>query len=426
MRKCSLIITVVASTLCAFSSATVSESTVFTFSSSVSGAGPGPLIFDSEGNLYGALATTPGKPVGCGPQQYNCGSVFELKHNSNGTWIESILYSFTGSASGANPSGLVFDGPNVLYVTTYGDGPQDLCSFQCGSVIKLTRNFKGAWIEKTLYTFTGGSDGGNPTGAVVLDKHGNLYGVASAGGDLTCSGDRYGCGVAFELSPTTSGPWKETILHTFGTTSTDGELPLGPLIFDKIGNLYGVGSYGGSTGYAGTAFELSLVNGAWTETTLYSFQGGTDGLSPNGGLIFDPKGDLYGTTPLGGEDEGTVFKLIPGIGGWSEQVLYRFQPNVTDGNNPRNPVLMNSAGDIFGTTAIGGGTNTEECNGTGCGTVFELTPSISGTWSESILFSFDGTDGSGPGQLVSDKSGNIYGPANAGSDDSGIIFKVTQ
>ena len=212
-----------------------------------------------------------------------------------------------------------------------------------------------------LYTFAGGTDGANPESSLVADSAGNLYGATGAGGiDTYCYG---GCGTVFELSPSASG-WTETILYTF-TGLLDGGLPWSSLVFDASGNLYGETRIGGP-GQFGTVFKLSRnSNGTWTETVLYGFKGAlgqsTDGDEPIGGVVFDAKGNLYGTTSLGGgkgvttcsffstDGCGTVFKLTPTSSGeWKETQLYAFS-GTTDGAIPFGGVSFDSKGNLVGT-----------------------------------------------------------------------------
>ncbi len=225
-----------------------------------------------------------------------------------------------------------------------------------------------------LHHFTGGIDGGFPYSGVILDKAGNLYGMASEGGGST-SACRYGCGTVFELSPTNSadGHWTGKLLHNFSKSSADGHYPSASLVFDAAGNLYGVAGAGGGSGHvnAGIVFELTVgASGKWTEKILHNFnEMGMDGLTPSAPLIFDASGNLYGITQGGGANHGgTVFKLTPTTGGWTETILHNFSQNGTDasdGSNPNAALLFDASGNLFGTTGLGGTSNQ--------GTVFEIT-----------------------------------------------------
>ena len=252
-----------------------------------------------------------------------------------------------------------------------------------------------------LYSFTG-SDGSEPFAGLIADSSGNLYGTTQSGG---ASG---GHGVVFKLSP--SGT--ETVLHTF-TGGSDGGIPRAGLIADTGGNLYGTTAGGGASN-AGTVFKLSPSG---TETVLYSFTG-SDGSGPFAGLIADSSGNLYGTTQSGGASggHGVVFKLSPG---GTETVLYSFTGG-SDGGTPRAGLIADSSGNLYGTTQFGG----PGCGGVGCGVVFKLSPS--GT--ETVLYSFTGSDGSGPFPgLIADSSGNLYGTTLSGgaSGGHGVVFKLT-
>jgi hypothetical protein len=291
-----------------------------------------------------------------------------------------------------------------------------------------------------LHIFTDGSDGAKPTGGVTIGGAGTLYGTASEGGITgSCSG--FGCGVAFKLSHSGSG-WTLDPLHEFGGPPNDGSGPAAALVIGPDGALYGT-TYGGGTGQCtdgcGTVFVLrppaiacKTAICSWSETLLYSFQGGAnDGANPAGNLIFDRAGNIYGTTANGGSGGclygscGTVFELTPsGDGTWTETILHYFSNNGTDGNGPGAGVILDAAGSIYGTTVYGGTAQGLGCDD-GCGTVFELTPS-NGTWTESILFSFYlGDDGASPDALIMDQSGNLYGTAYVDESGGGNVFELT-
>ena len=348
------------------------------------------LFSDAAGNLFGTTANG---------GSYNVGTMFEMSHNGNGGWIEKV-YSFDyNGTDGAGPeAGLISDAAGNFYGTTSAGG-----NSAAGTVFEMSPNGSGGWTEKLLYSFGEGLDGIGPQAALVSDANGNLYGTTSAGGF-------YRAGTAFELSPNGSGGWTERVLHTFGEAA-DGSVSLAGLIFDGAGNLYGTTSSGGVNFY-GTAFELSPNGGGgWTETVLYSFGAGTDGAVPPAGLIRDGAGNLYGTTYSGGTyNLGTVFELTPnGSGGWVETVLYSFNNNGLDGTNPYSGLIFDSAGNLYGTTFYGGTHNT--------GIVFELTPNGSGGWVETVLYSFNNnnSDGAYPrAGLILDSAGNLYGTTSSG------------
>ena len=224
------------------------------------------------------------------------------------------------------------------------------------------------------------------------------------------------------------GAGSENALYSFAG-GNDPKLPYAGLVFDKTGNLYGTTELGG-TNNQGTVFEITPnPNGTWTETVLYNFTGGSDGGQPYGSLVFDPAGNLYGTTNFGGSSNcnmgcGTVFELTPGSGGWTEAVLYAFSGG-SDGREPSARVRLDAAGNLYGTTLEGG--NIGSVCSTGCGTVFKLAHGSNG-WTESVLYAFQGgADGAYPYDgLTFDPAGNLYGTTYAGgASASGTIFKLT-
>jgi len=389
-------------------------------------AGPvSALVTDQYGNMYGSSELG---GTGCpGKRTVGCGTVFEIA--ANGT--ESVLYSFTGSTDGGFPeASVILDSSGNIYGTTTRGG-----AFNEGTVFEMSPQAGGGWTEQVLYSFgTNANDGSIPGDGLIMDSSGNLYGTTEQGGNLKSCLDQ-GCGTVFEIAPGGA----ETVLYRFKGT-TDGWYPVGNLIADSSGNLYGTTEYAGNTGDCsgtgcGTIYELT-TGGA--KKTLYTFQGWTksDGSQPTAGLIFDANGNLYGTTRGGGNGPGcyqgcgTVYELPSnGAGGFgSEEVLYQFQGWAVGGNIdgafPWAALLMDSSGDLFGTTQGGG----ERC---GCGTVFELSPN-GGSYNESVLFSFDrgtgiGTTGFSPeNSLIEDQSGNLYGTTfSGGYRHSGVAFEIT-
>jgi uncharacterized repeat protein (TIGR03803 family) len=256
-----------------------------------------------------------------------------------------------------------------------------------------------AQTETVLYNFTGGSDGGNPRSSLIFDAAGNLYGTTNGGGV-------FGAGTVFELSPNGSGGWSETVLYSF-TGGADGSNPYSNMIFDSVGNLYGTTYEGGANGL-GVVFELSPVGTSWTETVLYTFTGGTDGADPRSGVIMDLAGNLYGTT-CGTQPYywGTVFELTPSGGGWTERTIYAPEFAGCAG------LTMDAAGDIFGTTLT---------------TVFELSANGNGGWNPTVLHTFcsknDGCDACGT--PVFDQAGNLYGTTEAGGAPGwGTVYKLS-
>jgi uncharacterized repeat protein (TIGR03803 family) len=256
-----------------------------------------------------------------------------------------------------------------------------------GTVFKLSRTGKGIQ-ETVIHNFRGGADGSQPRAALVMDSSGNLYGTTLLGGPANE-------GVVFELTPG-KGTWTETVLHTF-TGAPDGSQPYAGLLMGAGGVLFGTTSGGGAKG-RGTVFRLAPSSGGWTESVLYSFTGKGDGGSPRGGLIADAGGNLYGTTAGGGvagcdiaafgKGCGTVFELSSVNGGWQETVLYSFTGTAGDGANSVAALLFDGSGNLYGTTQYGGtGACLYQGATAGCGTVFELSP-IGAAWQEKALYAF--------------------------------------
>jgi uncharacterized repeat protein (TIGR03803 family) len=371
------------------------------------------LVSDAAGNLYGT--TWQGGSKNCTGAFTGCGIVFKLTPTSSG-WSYSVLYVFKGGHDGANPIGnLTFDAAGNLYGATQNGGdPTCFNGEGCGTVFELSPLSGGGWKETVLHVFSG-HDGDGPVGGVILDSAGNLYGTTSS------DGGTFGYGTVFELTPGAQGEWTETTLYAF-QQGNDGTDPHGDLLFDKAGNLYGT-TYRAGTGFNGTVFKLTHSNGSWNESILYNFSGGSDGGFPLGGLIFDAAGNLYGTTQGGGEGlgYGVVFELSPSHGSWAETVLLTFTN--ADGAYPQGDLIFDAAGNLFGTAANGGNAG---CGPT-CGSVFELTPNSGGGWTESILYKFTGgKDGAIPlSTLRMDSVGNLYGTAFIGGNKhAGVVFKI--
>jgi uncharacterized repeat protein (TIGR03803 family) len=223
-----------------------------------------------------------------------------------------------------------------------------------------------------LYNFSCGTDGCEPYGNLTPDSDGNLYGTTVSGGNSTCA-----CGTVFELTPVQGGGWTESVLYAF-MGGLDGSTPQSGVIFDTLGNLYGV-TYDGGTDSSGTVFKLTHSGSNWTESVINDFSGGSDGRNPLAGLVFDPAGNLYGTTGDGGAySGGTVFELSPTAEGWSEIVLHSFGYG-QDGASPNTKLAIDSLGDLYGTTS-GGGTY-------GYGSVLRVVPSDTG-WTETTIWDF--------------------------------------
>jgi uncharacterized repeat protein (TIGR03803 family) len=351
------------------------ESVLYTFPGGSDGANPhAGVISDGTGNLYGT--TYSGGPA-------SAGVVYQV----DATGHETILYRFTGGADGANPNaGAIRDSTGNLYGTTIYGG------IGYGVVYKLDT----AGNETVLHTFLGGPDGAYPYAGVIRDSEGNLYGTASGGGP-TNSGVVYKVGAAGD----------ETVLYSF-TGGPDGSGPQAGVIRDMAGNLYGTTVYGGASN-AGVVYELH-ANGL--ETVLHSFTAGPDGANPYAGLIGDSAGNLYGTTYFGGpSNAGVVYKV--NVANKHETVLYIFAG--ANGANPESGVIGDSAGNLYGTTANGGLAS--------AGVVYKLDP----IGQETLLYSFKGgTDGANPlAGLILDSAGNLFGTtSNGGNGQIGLVFAL--
>ncbi len=294
----------------------------------------------------------------------------------------------------------------------------------CGFGVFVTQSAQ-AQTYTIIHNFMGGADGDEPNYGLTIDASGNLYGT-TFGGD-------FGTGTVYMLSPGDSG-WVLTPLYVF-TGGSDGAAPYAAVIFGPDGSLYGTTGFGGTGGIGmcqtgggktgcGTVYKLTPSNGSWTESVLYNFTGGSDGATPYGGrLIFDQTGNLYGTTFGGGSKNcsggcGVVYELTPSNGGWTENVLYTFSGG-NDGANPWAGVIFDQSGNLYGTT-FGGGKY-------GYGTVYELMPSASG-WMLKTLYNFQNQqDGGQPyAGLIFDQSGNLYGATTkSASSGGGTVFEMT-
>ena len=369
--------------------------------------------------------------------------------SASAQWNEKVLHDFQAIPDGSQPAGgVIFDSAGNLYGTTY-DGGAEGCHIACGTVFQLQPQGGGVWTENILYVFKGndGNDGELPAGGLISDQLGNLYGVTAYGGSGDCNllGIVVGCGTVFEMSPPAQagGAWTETVLYSFQGRS-DGYLPTGDLTFDRQGKLFGATQFGGGDGSCdapyyqacGTVFGLSppkMKGGTWAEEVLYSFKGIPqglqvgDGASPNGGLLLDNEGAIYGTTYHGGDNYlqqgdciqggetgcGTVFELTPpqGNGGkWTESLLHVFT-YLEDGYFPAAGLTFDGNGYLYGTTQS---------------TAFRLDPisEESDRWSETILYTFDADVFNPNAALILDKAGNLYGTSEAGGCHQGCHGSV--
>lgn len=325
----------------------------------------------------------------------------------------TVLHAFSHGAAGSYPeAGVTLDAGGNLYGTTMEGGDQDR-----GTAYQLKHAGTG-WVLNTLFTFEDVDDDA-PVNRVQFGPGGLLYGTT---------------GSLYKLQPSATTcmsalcPWNVHLLHVFQGWPTDGGGPRGDLSFDQAGNIYGTTFLGGLTYNIGTVYEQTPSG---QESVLYAFTGyNTDGQNPWGGVVLDNAGNLYGTTVGGGNSEnclygcGTVFELTYTQGtGWTETILYNFQ-NGSDGYFPRGGVIFDRAGKLYGTTSSGG----VGCNGYGCGTVFELSPSNNG-WTYRLLYSFAGdcaeTDCGPQTSLTMDAAGNLYGTTlYDGGSRLGNVFEL--
>lgn len=330
---------------------------------------------------------------------------------------ETVIHTFLGGTDGAQPSGeMISDDKGRLYGVTLL-GANNACYLGCGTVFRLMPSASG-YTETILYRFNGGTDGMNPSGGLVRDATGALYGVTQGGGNGTCNSEP--CGVVFKLTPSESG-YTESVLYRFTGYPNDGSTPYGRLIADSSGTLYGTTAFGGSAGQ-GTVFKLTPNASGYTENVLYNFQGGQDGGTPIAGLMIDHSGVLYGTTQ-GDFAIGTAFSLTPSGSVYAENVLHRFNGGL-DGKHPTGSVLEGANGKLYGTT-LGGGDRRR-------GTAFELVPSGS-NYTETVLHRFGynpqhkGAFATGP--LLAGSGGVLFGTTTGGGTGScalgcGVVYEL--
>jgi len=354
------------------------------------------LTMDRAGSLYGTTNAA-------GSDGY--GAVYKATKGSGGSFVTLPLYEFEGGDDGSLPTARVVFGPEGnLYGTTSEGGGSGCNGLGCGTVFKLSpppnacKSALCPWTETVLYRFTGAGDGAVPSyGDLVFDQAGAIYGTTGSGAD--------DYGTVYKLT-NSNGNWTETTLYAF-TGGSDGFYPLGGVVFDQVGNLYGTTDTG--------VFELSPSGGGWAETVLHQFDYETDGLGSEAGLVFDNQGNLYGDTHTLGPDEGgTIFELTPSGGSWTFQVLYAFQGGT---GTVGSPLLLDSAGNLYGAR-----TN----NPSGGGEAFELMPS-GGSWNYVPLHEFSGgNQGSTPyGSLVMDANGILYGTSSGGGTHNfGTVYTI--
>jgi len=372
-------------------------SVIYNFTGGSDGEGPDAgLTIDHGGNLYGT--------ANAGGLGY--GTVFKLVRKSS-NWLFNPLYSFAGGADGSGTYSRVVFGPDgSLYGVTFGPEGGFGTVFRLQPPATACKTALCPWAETVLYRFTGGSDGANPIGDLTFDQAGNLYGATTAGG--------YGYGVVYELTPSNGG-WTQSVLHSFERDG-DGVFPDAGVIFDKSGNLYGTTAYGSTHGL-GVVYQLTPLGLGWTENVLYDFLGGDDGAVPLGGLILDSAGSLYGTTSGDGTGSGgTAFELTPQNGNWNFTLLYSFAGS--PGCGPQASLAFDQAGNLYGTTLCDGMY--------GQGSVFQLTPSNGSWTYSSLHDFDGSDGAFPVSSLVFDANGDLYGTASeGGAYGYGVVFQIT-
>jgi uncharacterized repeat protein (TIGR03803 family) len=392
-------------------------STLYNFqSTNDDAANPIGGLVEYNGDLFGTTSAG-GAGTACSG---GCGTIFELTPQPGGGYSETILWSFTGGSDGYFPAGdLLVDSSGNLFGTTVDGGTN-----YSGTIFELTRNsgYPAGYSPNltTLFAFPGCVEAGGcePLGGLVEDSSGNLYGTAYAGG-------AYRNGLVYELPYLSASKLYATditVLYSFEGNG-DGENPTSRLVMYQ-GNLFGAAAFGGNpTDGAGSVFELTQSTGYRVIAELYQFTYGdsTDGIFPFGDMVADSAGNLYGTTLYeGASGYGTIFEMVNSSGGYSEKTLYSFGANSGDGEHSYGGLAIDSSGNLYGTT-IEGGTSTACSSVGGCGTVFELPyNSVSQTYAAAptTIENFTGgSDGASPAAtLLVDSLGNLYGSTGGGGN----------
>ncbi len=359
------------------------------------------LIFDSSGNLLGTTANG-------GPN--NGGTVFGIRINPSNF---SVLHNFTGGADGSHPfATLNIDVTGNLFGSA-ANGGTGSCSYLgttgCGTIFELKKH-GSSFLFNPLYSFQGGTDGEFPTRQMTVGPNGTYYGTTVAGGEGSCSFDGSSeCGIVFNAGPSSTPqrtPLLKFIEHGIPyrfSGGLDGGEPFTTVTFDSSGNIYGTTMVGGANNL-GAVWKLTPNGNSYTESVVYSFAGGNDGANPRDGLVFDTADNLYGTTAAGGGSNvcmggcGTVFELSPNGNNWTERVIYAFQ-GPSDGENPNAGVVMDAVGNLYGNTWDGGAN--------GGGTVYELSPNGS-NWIFHLLYTVPTSSGYAVGRVTLDSMGNVY------------------
>lgn len=387
------------------------------FSAGPDGSGPrAGLTADGSGNIYGTTYNGGGTTNG--------GTVFRLQPPATrgGAWSEAILHTFDAAAGGQNPAaGLVSDRAGDLYGTTWTGGTAHCPVQECGVIFELSPPLSGGddWIYTVLYRLDG-IEGGGPRAPLAIDSAGNLYGTTTLGGTSACATGG-GCGVVFQITQSGS-TWTLHTLYEFQHNPSGLGGTASGVILDKAGNVYGTTTH---DNVWGTVFELTRPKrgNVWKPSVLYAFRSGSDGYEPLGGLALDARGNLYGTTELGGRASscsgggcGTVFRLSPRADGtWKHTIVYAFA-GTGDGGLPQDALTLGDGGRLYGTTPYGGVGSS--CGSPGCGVLFRLAPPRKPdvAWTETTLHTFaGGTDGYVPyGGAIFGRGGLLYGATEFG------------
>ena len=362
-----------------------------TFTGSDGGEPYTGLTADQAGGFYG---------VTYGGGGHGQGAVFRVSHSDSG-WTLSLLYAFKGGADGGQVMSRVALGPGGVYGTTpIGGSAGNGTVFVLKPPVSICQAIVCSWTKTTLYNFSGGSDGSRPSGDLLFDNAGNLYGVTTGGG-------AFGKGAVYKL--TRSGnTWTQTVLWSF-SGGADGDGPSSGLVFDSSGNLFGTTSYGGN-GW-GVVYELSPSGSGWTQKTLHAFTYYDP--NPFGGVAIDSAGNLFGFTGAN-SGPGTAYELSPSPGGWVYTLMHTFDPSY---EGPFDAPTLDGQGNVCGTSAFAGGS----------GEVFKLTPAGNG-WTFTPLYDFTGGDDGFfiVGGVVRDRNGNLYGTSAAGGRQFfGTVWQLT-
>lgn len=399
------------------SQARARETLLYSFGG-IDGSGPiNGVISDNAGGFYGT--TVFGGRTGVG-------TIFRLKQSASG-YTESVLYNFASGTNGQSPEGIT-ERQGAFYGVTLGGG-----SGGWGTVFKLSHAHH-AYRESVLYRFQGSPDGAEPLGPIVLDRNGNIYGV-------TASGGAHNQGAIFKLSPAGS-QYTESVLYSFPGGAAGG-VPEAGVTIDRHGTIYGTTMYGGSygshcgSGGCGTVFKVAQTASGYSESVAYAFQG-LDGNLPYGVPTLDDRtGTIYGTTFWGGTQRiGVVYKLTPHGSSYSATALHSFTGGA-DGSFPEGQLLLEPDGTLYGTATSGGG----GCRGIGCGTVYELKPAQKGYKFRTLIDFRNPRRGAEPEQtnILQDASGALYGTTRSGGTQTGcsnggpggvlgcgVVFKIAQ